>query len=140
MGSHQREDLASALIKAPPEEPRQPLEPSVPSYLPEPKVKFPGDGLLHLMSFESDGRREFAVMWAPFHTPGGAVPSRRFANESDLKNFLLKELKIKDRWVKRAMNELASSRSAELQISLSREEARLLGLLGVDLGDSVVRR
>ena len=121
-----------------PREPQRPLEPGPFSYPPEPRVKFrgEGEGLLHIMSFESSGHSEFAVMWAPFRTSGGAVPNKRFGTEDELTNFLRDELKVKDRWIRRAMSDLAFSRTAEIQLRLSEKEVKEHGLAGSYFEDS----
>ena len=83
------------------------------------------------MRFEPGEQIEFAVMWAPFQRPGGLVPSIEFKNNDELTDFLRNKLDIKERWIKRAMDDLAFSRSAEIQINLPEEKARQLGLVGL---------
>jgi len=114
-----------------PREPQTPLKPEPPSYPPDPMVKSTreGEGLLHIMRFEPEEQNEFAVIWAPFLRPGGAVPNIGFKNKDDLTHFLEHELELPDRLIRRAMKDLSFSRTAEIQINLLEEKARRLGLV-----------
>lgn len=88
------------------------------------------EGTIHLLRERGSGKgAEFSVVFAPFLGQGGFVPSKRFPEIQELRNFLLNTLHIRSRLVEDALEELVSSRSASIYpVSLKERELKKAGL------------
>lgn len=91
------------------------------------ETKLKQEGTIHI---RADKRRNsFAVFFAPFVGPGGAVPSRHFSGEGKLRDFLENDLYLTRSSVDEALSELERKGDASIfNVQLTRKEAKKLGL------------
>jgi len=88
------------------------------------------EGRLHLLQGrDRAGTEEYAAFFAPLLGSGGAVPARRFSRLDELRNFLVRTLRIPPRSVDDALDELNTRGSATiLPVSLTARELKKAGL------------
>lgn len=73
--------------------------------------------------------RRYSVVFSPFVGPGGAVPSRGFSGDDDLRDFLEGELHLSRSRVDETIWELDHKRHTWIpNVQLSKREAKKLGL------------
>lgn len=104
---------------------RSPEDPLVKALEQETKLK--REGTIHILG---DKRRNtFAVFFAPFVGPGGAVPARHFSGEGKLREFLENDLYLSRSSVDEALSELERKGDASIfNVQLTRKEVKKLGL------------
>ncbi len=104
---------------------RSPEDPLVKALEQETKLK--REGTIHIRG--DKGRNSFAVFFAPFVGPGGAVPARHFSGEGRLRGFLESDLYLSRSSVDEALSELERKGDASIfNVQLTRREAKKLGL------------
>jgi len=108
--------------------------------------KSPNDSVVKTLERETSDEREgaihvlrhggphdgggYSVVFAPYLGPGGAVPARRFSRVEDLREFLLRTLRLGSRSVDDALEELAHRGSASIRpVSLKVRELKRAGLV-----------
>jgi hypothetical protein len=93
----------------------------------EQETKLKREGTLHIRGDKK--RNSFAVFFAPFVGPGGAVPARHFSGDGKLREFLEGDLYLSRSSVDEALSELERKGDASLfNVQLTRKEAKKLGL------------
>lgn len=106
-------------------------------------VKSPEDPLVRTLERETKAKREgsveileidkkrnsFAVFFAPFVGPGGAVPARYFTGQEELRAFLENDLCISPSSVDEALADLKRKGETSIgNVQLTRKEVKKLGL------------
>lgn len=92
-------------------------------------VKLRTEGTIHIVRSKKAQGYSYAVTFAPFTGPGGAVPARRFAHIDDLRFFLEDELYISRSSVDEALREIERKSSASIfSVQLTRKELKKLAL------------
>lgn len=95
----------------------------------ESEVKLRTEGAIHILALHADRQAPYSVIFSPFSGPGGAVPSRRFNNTQQLRQFLEDEVSISRSSVEEALLEVRHKGSASIfHVQLTRREAKRLGL------------
>jgi hypothetical protein len=104
---------------------KSPEDPLVKALEQETKVK--REGAIHLLRDKK--RNSFAVFFAPFVGPGGAVPARHFSGEEKLREFLENDLYLSRSSVDEALSELERrGETSIVNVQLTRREVKKLGL------------
>jgi hypothetical protein len=105
--------------------PRDPLVRSL-----EQDVKAGTEGVLHIVAHSGRGdRKQYSVLFAPFSSRGGAVPSRKIASIEELREFLEDRLRLAKSSVDEAIRELDYKGNASIfEVRLTNKEAKSLGL------------
>jgi hypothetical protein len=90
----------------------------------------PSEGTIHVLRGRGSGDADvYSVVFAPFLGQGGAVPARRFSGSQELRTFLVGTLRIRQRLVEEALEELEHTRSAAIYpVSLTERELKRAGL------------
>ena len=106
---------------------KSPNDPSIKAL--EDEVRVRDEGAIHILSIHVDRKEQYSVIFAPFAGRGGAVPSRRFANENQLQSFLQDQVGISRSAVEDALREVQHKGSASIfHVQLTRGAAKRLGL------------
>lgn len=106
---------------------KSPSDPVIKSL--ESEVKAQSEGAVHIVAIHPNHDGQYSVIFAPFSGPGGAVPSRRFNNREQLRQFLEDSIGIARSSVDEALVEIKQKGSASiLHVQLTRREAKRLGL------------
>lgn len=93
----------------------------------EQETKLKREGAIHILGDKKRG--SFAVFFAPFVGPGGAVPARHFSGEEKLRDFLENDLYLSRSSVDEALSELERKGDASIfNVQLTRREVKRLGL------------
>jgi hypothetical protein len=88
------------------------------------------EGTIHVLRERGSGdAAEYSVVFAPFLGQGGFIPEKRFPGTQELRTFLVGTLRIRQRLVEEALEELEHTRSAAIYpISLTERELKRAGL------------
>jgi hypothetical protein len=104
-----------------------PADPLVKSL--ERDVKLSTEGSIHIVRSRKAQGDGYAVTFAPFVGPGGAVPARQFSGIDHLRIFLEDDLYISRSSVDEAISELERKGSASIfNVQLTRKELKKLAL------------
>ena len=104
---------------------KSPEDPFVKSLEQDTKLK--REGGIHILGDKK--RNTFAVFFAPFVGPGGAVPALHFVGEGKLREFLENDLHLSRSSVDEALSELERKGDASIfNVQLTRKEVKKLGL------------
>lgn len=104
---------------------KSPEDPLVRDLERETKVK--REGAIHILGDKK--RASFAVFFAPFVGPGGAVPARYFSGNEILREFLENDLYLSRSSVDEALSELGRKGETSIfNVRITRREAKKLGL------------
>lgn len=106
---------------------KSPRDPEVKAL--EAEVKAQSEGTIHIVALNPGHKAPYSVVFAPFSGPGGAVPSRRFGDREQLRQFLEDEVGLSRSFVEEALREIHSKGTASVfHVQLTRREARRLQL------------
>ena len=107
---------------------RSPQDPLVKSL--ERDVKAQTEGTIHIVaSRKSNQDVQYAVVFAPYIGPGGALPSKALSSSALLRDFLEDRLHRTTSEVDEALNQLDRNGSASIfHVRLTKREAKNLGL------------
>lgn len=95
----------------------------------ESEVKVLTEGAIDIFAIHSNHGERYSVIFAPFAGPGGAVPSRRFNDKEQLRQFLEDGIGVARSSVDDALAEIKQKGSASIfHVQLTRREAKRLGL------------
>ncbi|MGD0221369.1 MAG: hypothetical protein ABSF71_03460 [Terriglobia bacterium] len=88
------------------------------------------EGTIHVLKERrSSDAADYSVVFAPFLGQGGFIPEKRFPGTQELRSFLVGTLRIRQRLVDEALEELDHTRSAAIYpVSLSERELKRAGL------------
>jgi hypothetical protein len=105
-----------------------PKDPSVQELEKETKAR--NEGFLHVLWHRGSGNgREYSVLFAPITGSGGAVPAKYFSAIGELRDFLVRRLRLRQRTVEDALDELNDEGHTSIfPVSLTAREVRKLGL------------
>jgi hypothetical protein len=93
------------------------------------QLKLITEGNLHLSKISQNGRTEYSVVFTPYLGEGRAIPSVRFRDEQELREFLKKRLAIFSSTVDEACNRLRQTGSTSIfNVRLSLRKAKKLNL------------
>jgi hypothetical protein len=93
----------------------------------EQETKLKREGTIHILGDKKRG--SFAVIFAPFVGPGGAVPARHFSGKEKLRDFLENGLYLSRSSVDEVLSELERKGDASIfNVQLTRREVKKLGL------------
>ena len=95
------------------------------------EIRTASEGSVHIIAnTTNNGRRQYAVVFAPYSGSGGAIPSVRLENDQRLRDFLAKRVGIATYLIDQALSQLATRGSASIfNVRLSLKRARALRLV-----------
>jgi len=105
-----------------------PEDPSVQEL--EKETKSRNEGFLHVLRHRDSGNgQEYSVLFAPITGLGGAVPAKRFSAIAELRDFLVKRLRLRQRTVEDALDELNDEGHTSIfPVNLTVREIKKVGL------------
>ncbi len=87
------------------------------------------EGTIHISRILGNGRAQYSAVFAPYLGKGGAIPSARFKDETELRLFLEKRVEIPPYEVDQALAQLSQRGSASIfNVPLNLRRARKLNL------------